>query len=494
MFKITIHCLILLSIAPLSHGAMIDFFSSQDSVNARFGHSVTMVGDWLAISAVQDSEQGDDSGAVYLYENQGGWQFQLKLLGSHENENFGDFVLLKDGFLFVGATGSAQGSIQTGSVYIYKLINDIWVEVDHIFDPFASDGADFGVSLAYEDGTLYVGASAQNQAGVNSGVVHLYNLKNGDWSYGQLIQAADAEEGDHFGHSIAVEGDWLVIGAKQKVTFLDEGRVYVYKNDAGTWTEHQQLFALSNNRKDFGRSVDIDGQHILVGAPSFIDFSGESRVGKAYVYKLNDNQSIWMEQQQLSASSLFPSFFGWTVKLNANKLLVGTVLESNSFGNPSSSVYVFFERFGLHEYQEKLYDPMLQLNQSFSSSIATFDEYILIGAPNTEINESVYGAAYLYQHNYRLNINIKGLVASDQFLQLEEASSLASVYVPSDMEFSIGSDFVKGDSYDLVVVNQPESPIQLCLFNQSSGTFSNNHVYIDLNCMDTDTVFKNTFE
>ena len=100
------------------------------------------------------------------------------------------------------------------------------------------------------------------------------------------LTASDATASDNFGLGVALSGDTAVVGA-----FLDDdngessGSAYVFIRIAGVWTEQAKLLPADGASGDFfGRSVALDGNTAVIGAPHDDDNGGNS--GSAYVFRL----------------------------------------------------------------------------------------------------------------------------------------------------------------------------------------------------------------
>ncbi|MPZ21839.1 MAG: hypothetical protein GEV06_28780, partial [Luteitalea sp.] len=108
---------------------------------------------------------------------------------------------------------------------------------------------------------------------------------------------------DHFGSSVAIDGSTVVVGA----LFADVGgttnqdAAYVLTRVGDTWTQTAQLTASGGAAGDlFGRSVAINGNTAVVGAP-YADVDGNSGQGAAYVF--TEAGGNWIQTAQLTASN-----------------------------------------------------------------------------------------------------------------------------------------------------------------------------------------------
>jgi hypothetical protein len=133
--------------------------------------------------------------------------------------------------------------------------------------------------------------------GCESGAVYIFVRDAGVWSAHTYIKGSNNEYEDHFGTSLALsaDGNTVAIGSPSEdssdvgiegnETLEDapgSGAAYIYRNDAGTWTQQSYVKASNTNDNDaFGTSVALssDAAALAVGAP------GEAGVsGAAYLY------------------------------------------------------------------------------------------------------------------------------------------------------------------------------------------------------------------
>lgn len=153
-----------------------------------------------------------------------------------------------------------------------------------------TDANDVFYEVAIDGKTLVVGAPDEGSAarGVNgddtnndaeeSGAAYIFERDADGWTQTAYLKSSNAFSGDHFGESVAVSDDVVVIGARWESTngpvggpldpdSLGSGAAYVFERSGGTWVETAYLKA-SDARKEqgFGFSVSIDGDTITVGA------------------------------------------------------------------------------------------------------------------------------------------------------------------------------------------------------------------------------------
>ena len=167
----------------------------------------------------------------------------------------------------------------------------------------------FGISVAVAGDYIVVGAYNEDEdaSGANTlsnaGSAYVFKKDQGgtdNWGQIKKIVASDRAAIDNFGRSVAIAGDYIVVGALYEDhdasganALSDAGSAYVFQKDTGgtdNWGQLQKIVASDRGASDiFGHSVAIAGDYIVVGANSEDeDASGAntlSDAGSAYVYK-----------------------------------------------------------------------------------------------------------------------------------------------------------------------------------------------------------------
>jgi FG-GAP repeat len=124
-------------------------------------------------------------------------------------------------------------------------------------------------------GTVRWNATSHNFEGFN-GTEWLSLTKNaaGNWgktnvNENQQFSPAEGRSNDQFGSAVAISGDHALVGAftKDIGAVTDQGKVYVFKRTGNTWAEQGFLVAPDGAVGDFfGTSVAISGDYAIVGA------------------------------------------------------------------------------------------------------------------------------------------------------------------------------------------------------------------------------------
>jgi len=191
-------------------------------------------------------------------------------------------------------------------------------------------------------------------------------------------------EGIEFGSSVAIDGDWAVVGApREDSRTTDEGAAYVFERSFGAWSLEQRLVDPDADIDDaFGTSAAISGTTLAVGADG-----GNTQPGKVYLYALDDG--AWVLQQIVSASDgTNTAGFGQSVALEGDTLLVGAPLDSTNTG----AVYVFTRDAGTWAERVKLTASDATEQDRYGTSVSLAESTAAVGASGRSAER---GAVYV---------------------------------------------------------------------------------------------------
>ena len=249
----------------------------------RFGNSVSLDGDWLAVSAWLEDQGGNSAGAVYLFRHNGSaWVQDQKLLAPDAagGDNFGRYVSVSGDKVLIGAWKDDVGGGNSGSAYVFRHDGENWVHEQKLvaFDRAAGDL--FGWVCSLRDDVAVVGAYADDELGSNSGSVYIYRFNGSSWVLETKLLASDGVANDWFGYCTAISGNRLLVAA----TGNGSGRAFVYRYDGAQWVERARIAPSDGADQDkFGFHVAISGGVLLSGA--WRDDDAGPDTGSAYFYR-----------------------------------------------------------------------------------------------------------------------------------------------------------------------------------------------------------------
>ncbi len=300
--------------------------ASDGASGDNFGQSVAISDTHIVVGASR-SDDPNDSGSAYVYNLDGTGEVKITTADAASGDLFGESVAVTDTKVVVGARNNDDVPNNSGSAYIYNLDGTGEVKLTA---SDAAGGDEFGESVAVSDTHIVVSAPGDRDSGLSSGSVYVYNL---DGTGEVKITASDGAEYDRFGHSVAINSTKVVVGSvNDDDGGSNSGSVYVYNLDG---TGEQKITASDAAADDsFGWSVAIQGDKIVVGA--FGNDDAGSTSGSAYVYNLDGTGEV-----KITASDgVVNDYFGWSVAIHGDKIIVGASGEDDR-GNNSGSVYVY---------------------------------------------------------------------------------------------------------------------------------------------------------
>ncbi len=389
--------------------------ASNTGLKDHFGQSVAISGDTLVVGAEgedsdargingdQSNNLAEKSGAAYVFiRKQGVWNQQayLKASNTEFSDQFGWSVAISGDTLVVGAhqEGSSATGVNgnqddnsawdSGAAYVFTREDGVWSQQAYLKASNTEILDRFGESVAVSEDTLVVGAEGEdsNATGVNgdqgnnlaeneAGAAYVFTRTTGDWSQQAYLKASNTGVEDEFGHSVAVSGNLLVVGAHREDSNAagvngdqdndlaeSAGAAYVFGREEGVWSQQAYLKASNPDRDDtFGNSVAISKGWLVVGArreesnATGVDgdqsnnFSSDS--GAAYVF--TRATGVWDQQAYLKASNTEArDNFGNWVAISGDTLVVAAHHEdsnatgvdgdeTNNLAGYSGAVYMF---------------------------------------------------------------------------------------------------------------------------------------------------------
>jgi hypothetical protein len=219
---------------------------------------------------VLDDGDGTDSGSAYVFTRTGAVWAQQGKLSASDGVADGQFVIsvaVNRDTIVVGAVRDDDNGVDSGSVYVFTRTGTVWALQEKLT---ASDGASFdlfGVSVDVDGDTIVVGADNDDDNGRESGSAYVFTRTQTVWALQENLSASDGAAVDQFGSSVAVNGDMIVIGAIFDDDIgVDSGSAYVFTRTGTVWALQEKLTASDGALGDhFGASVAVDGDTIVIG-------------------------------------------------------------------------------------------------------------------------------------------------------------------------------------------------------------------------------------
>ncbi len=190
------------------------------------------------------------------------------------------------------------------------------------------------------------------------------------------VAPSDAGYFENFGASVAISGDYAVIGANYDDL---NGSASVYKFNGTNWIFTQKLLDPTGTFPDeFGVSVSISGDYIFVGA--YRDRIGSNNEqGSACVFHFNGTS--WVFTQQLTdAGGLAEDYFGLSVCVNGNYAAIGSAGDDIGANVNQGSVSMYGLSGGSWIFLQKLTDPAGAADNLLGYTVSLSDNFMIAGA------------------------------------------------------------------------------------------------------------------
>ena len=289
---------------------------------------------------------------------------------------FGESIAISNSVLAVGAPDADDNGQYSGNVEVFQFDGEDWDNGMKLTAADAQTHDHFGNSVAVDGNTVIVGAiGGKNYAGINTGSVYVHHVSGNTWTQFE-INPQDGQPHADFGSSVAIDGDYLVVGAQWGSTYISgAGAAYIYKYDGVSWQFQQKLNdpnSLIYGR--FGSSVAISGDVIVVGAPGTYSMSG-TQYGSAYVYR--NNGSYWQLQAVRTIGNDPTEFFGCSVDVSGHNVVVG----ARGVGAEIGAVFLYTFANGTWDYGTELHRANPSISDEYGDAVAIDGDTIVVGAP-----------------------------------------------------------------------------------------------------------------
>lgn len=248
----------------------------------------------------------------------------------------------------------------------------------------------FGIDVAIDGDTAVIGAYNERVGPYRSGAVYVYVWNGSSWGLQQKLFPHVSSSTEDFGYSVAISGDTIIVGApdySENASIGLCGRVYIFQRNGTTWTEQQRVVASDRQSLDwYGRDVSISGDTAIVGSRSHpVNFTTP---GAAYF--LQRTGSVWTEVQKVTHGGNTNDLFGYSVAVDGDTAAVGFPRYAGNTGG----VCVYDRNGGAWVLTEcRLPD---EPNQGcFGESVSVSGSSLLVGAPCSQPG-SIGGAGYVF--------------------------------------------------------------------------------------------------
>ena len=319
----------------------------------EFGFSVDLSADGtrVIVGARLHALETDFAGQVAVYKRAGNQWIPMgnAIDGTQSMIEFGYSVVISDdgNRIAVGAPKADPFGIDKGSVRVFEWINNQWIQLGESIDgSFVFDQAGQSVALSADGNRIAIGAHLNDGSGPNRGHVRVFDFINNNW----VQMGADVDGENTSGQSgwsvrLSADGVVMAIGAiSNNENGLISGQVRVYEFNGVGWVQMgSDLNGLTAGDR-LGWSIDLsqDGSHLAIGAPQNIESSDAP--GYVKVYEFTGNE--WSLLSPPLRGQQPNEEFGSAVRLNAEGTKIAIGAPGHKFDGDEQGVVRIYELIG----------------------------------------------------------------------------------------------------------------------------------------------------
>ena len=283
------------------------------------------------------------------------------------------------------------------------------------------------------------------------------------FSLNTTIVASDAAASDFFAHSVAIFGDYAIVGAHMEGT---GGSAYIFLYNGSAWVQDKKLLASDTASGDqFGWSVAISGDIALGEYTAVVGARHENgNIGSAYVFEkdLVNGWSSIPTQKIVPSDGNANDYFGTSVAISWPDYLICGSPQADPSSTGQGAAYIF-ERSNTWSEAEIIVSSSPSSNAYFGSCVGISGDYAVVGSPYRKAPptyETESGIAEVYERD--------GLGAWNHEVLMTKATPLIgakfgkscsingdTVIIGSDTDWEGGSNYQGG----------------IWIFNRSGGSW-----------------------
>ncbi len=327
---------------------------------------------------------------------------QLFPVDGNAGDQFGKAVSIWGDTLVVGLPeANSSGLTNSGAVHVYTRTEGIWEKFATLTAPDPEAEAKFGASVAIYEETIVVGEPNKGSGGANNGAAYVFARQLDDsWDTGTALNPDEVIPAtSEFGSSVAVYGETIVVGAPEYNA--QRGTAIVFVSEAAGWTQQEKLIAPDEDEVGgggFGCSAAVWEDWVIVGANTYKGYGDHFATGAAFGFQRVDGN--WTDPGSLIIPAGVlegANHYGKSVAIWETRVVVGAPAKEDGL----DKAFIF-------ELGETDWDWVATLDHEntleFGSSVSLWDDRILVSDSNFGGELSVMdkevdgvGAAFLFE-------------------------------------------------------------------------------------------------
>jgi len=277
--------------------------ASDGSDNDKFGTQVAIGNNKIVVGVPDHHFNGQDSGAVYVYDLDGTNEVKLIASDPAANDNFGSSVAVANNKVFVGAQGEDPG----GAIYVYNLDGSNEVKLT----ASDSDGLSWNNQLSVGDNKVVAGDPGNDTGATDAGAAYVWDLEgsdiNGTLGFNAFDQTTVGLTTTTV-QSLRLEESWnhyvfVMTPFADNVGIITDNKIYINSFDQGTLVNNSVGSGSSSNRSFSNGNLKINGNTFSNNSG---DYKLDMDVGALRVYDRELTSSEIIQNYNTTKESYFP--------------------------------------------------------------------------------------------------------------------------------------------------------------------------------------------
>jgi hypothetical protein len=339
----------------VSTGALVHTIDNPNaystSANDKFCQSVAISGNYAIVGAPsEDDAGGTSSGKAYIFNVTTGALVHTlnnpNAYSTSADDEFGYSVAISGNYAIVGALFEDDaGGTFSGKAYIFNVTTGALVHTLNNPTAYGTSADDWFGRVGISGNYAIVGAGEDDAGGTNSGKAYIFDVTTGALVHTlDNPNAYDTSASDLFGFSVAISGNYAIVGAyaEDDAGGTISGKAYIFDVTTGALVytlDNPNAYGTSQS-DNFGWSVGISGDYAIVGAYGEDDASGNSS-GKAYIFDVTTGALVHTLDNPNAYDTSASDLFGYSVGMSGTHIIVGAPYEDDAGGTESGKAYIY---------------------------------------------------------------------------------------------------------------------------------------------------------
>ncbi len=216
-------------------------------------------------------------------------------------------------------------SLHPGACHLFRKVTANWVFERTLLTAVSLPSDGFATALALNSDWILIGAPAEDHSNAEDpGSVRAFLLTNGFWNEWPILRAPDPQNRHYFGLALATAGQWAAVLAVERWDgYEGEPVVYVFELIGDVWIHRTKLNPPGRTSTHFGRqALSMNGRLLALGADATSMSGPGDRTGAVFVFRRTGDE--WSQDQILTPPD--PSayeYFGKAVHAQGDRIFVG---------------------------------------------------------------------------------------------------------------------------------------------------------------------------